>query len=148
MTTIAPHLQVYGRYVDSRGLRLEGLQQAYDDGAGDLDRDYTIVSQWHRSGGASAPPIRRSTYMPAKSPRVTGPGGFSRDEKVAIMFRCFDKDCDGRWVPVTGRTPTAALLGSSRCLPEHMPADCFDWRRCSCHWPSISSSWLVQASCQ
>jgi hypothetical protein len=98
-------LQVYGRYVDGRGLRLEGLQKAYDDGAGDLERDYAIVSQWQRSGGqATGPPpqrqnVRQSTYQPPTqlSPRAMSvPGGFTLEEKVAIMFKCFDRDGDGR----------------------------------------------------
>lgn len=88
--------------MDGRGLRLEGLQKAYDDGAGDLERDYASVSQWQRSGERAPPQrqnVRQSTYQPPTqlSPRAMSvPGGFTREEKVAIMFKCFDRDGDGR----------------------------------------------------
>ncbi len=157
--------QVYSRYTDGRGLRLEGLQKAYEEGAGgwaraaalapcplprrcqpgpprfgtvaasrthskspprarttttttttttaaaapagDLDRDYSIVAAWEKEGGRALPPIRASSYLgpsgghsprAPQSPRLTGSGvGFTREEKIAIMFKCFDRDGDGRW---------------------------------------------------
>jgi hypothetical protein len=169
--------QVYSRYTDGRGLRLEGLQKAYEEGAGgqalpplqrhcqpglpgdlvdaaapaasvtggsasrassppipplrhpfhthlttpagDLDRDYNIVAAWEREGGRALPPIRASSYLPPsgghsprvpQSPRMTGAGmGFTREEKIAIMFKCFDRDADGRWAWPLGRWAAGPL---------------------------------------
>ena len=35
--------RTYGEYIDSGGLSLDGLHRTYDDGAGDVDRDFDAL---------------------------------------------------------------------------------------------------------
>lgn len=35
--------RTYGAYIDSGGLSLDGLRRTYDDGAGDVDRDFDAL---------------------------------------------------------------------------------------------------------
>jgi hypothetical protein len=35
--------RTYGEYIDSGGLSLDGLRRTYDDGAGDVDRDFDAL---------------------------------------------------------------------------------------------------------